>query len=104
MNGKPTYMLAWTTTPWTLPSNLALGVSPQSAMSLSMPARSVYVLGKNALARYQRLLGAAPVIVEECAGSELAGLGYEPMYPYFARSRNDGKAFRILAVDFVDGR
>lgn len=101
INGKPAYILAWTTTPWTLPSNLALGVSPDARYAFVDVGDAVYLLGRSALPRYARLLGAFPLIIEECAGRELAGLSYEPIYAYFVRCKDDGKAFRILAVDFV---
>ncbi len=100
--GKPAYLLAWTTTPWTLPSNLVLGVSPKARYVFVDAGDAVYVLGKSALARYDRLFGASTVVVRECAGSELTGLGYAPIYPYFAHCRETGDAFRVLAVDFVE--
>ena len=90
-------ILAWTTTPWTLPSNLALAVAPDVAYVRVRHEDSVYVLAKDRLAAYERELGGAEVL-GEVSGSSLVGRRYQPLFPYFAEHPN---AFRILSGDFV---
>ncbi len=90
-------ILAWTTTPWTLPSNLALAVAPDVTYVRVRHDGSVYVLAKERLAAYERELEGAEV-VGEIEGSALVGRRYQPLFPYFADQPN---AFRILSGDFV---
>ena len=90
-------ILAWTTTPWTLPSNLALAVAPDVTYVRVRHDGSVYVLAKERLAAYERELEGAEVI-GEIEGSALVGRKYQPLFPYFADQPN---AFRILSGDFV---
>ena len=94
-------MLAWTTTPWTLPSNQALAVGPDVPYAV-VPAPqgspvAYFVLGDAARARYAPELGQVePVAL--LPGSELVGRRYEPLMPYFA---NHTDSFRVLGADFV---
>ena len=90
-------ILAWTTTPWTLPSNLALAVAPDVTYVRVRHGDSVYVLAKDRLGAYERELEGAE-IVGEVQGSALVGRAYKPLFPYFADQPN---AFRILSGDFV---
>ena len=90
-------ILAWTTTPWTLPSNLALAVAPDVTYVRVRHDGSVYVLAKERLAAYERELEGAEV-VGEIEGSALVGRKYQPLFPYFADQPN---AFRIFSGDFV---
>ena len=90
-------ILAWTTTPWTLPSNLALAVAPDVTYVRVRHEGSVYVLAEERLAAYERELEGAEV-VGEIEGSALVGRRYQPLFPYFADQPN---AFRILSGDFV---
>ncbi len=103
----PLRLLAWTTTPWTLPSNLALAVGPdidyvivKSTGAANADAR--YVLAAEQLNEYDsdltELLGEFTV-VETLKGRELVGRSYKPMFDYFAHRR---EAFKVLAADFVD--
>jgi len=95
----PLRLLAWTTTPWTLPSNLALAVGPDVAYSMHRDADgAVHVLGTEAVERYAvQLEGTEPV--GTLTGADLVGRTYTPLFPYFS-DRTD--AFRILGADFVD--
>jgi isoleucyl-tRNA synthetase len=90
-------ILAWTTTPWTLPSNLALAVAPDVTYVRVRHDGSVYVLAKERFAAYERELEGAEV-VGEIEGGALVGRKYQPLFPYFADQPN---AFRILSGDFV---
>lgn len=95
---KPLVVLAWTTTPWTLPSNLALAVGPEVEYALyDLPNGERWVLAAAAAARYEKeLAGAARV--GALKGAELVGRTYAPLFPYFAKHPN---SFRVLAGDFV---
>ena len=90
-------ILAWTTTPWTLPSNLALAVAPDVTYVRVRHEGSVYVLAEERLAAYERELEGAEVL-GKIEGSALVGRTYQPLFPYFADQPN---AFRILSGDFV---
>ncbi len=91
-------ILAWTTTPWTLPSNLALAVNPElEYVVASHPDGNSYIVAEARLASYDKELAGAEV-VRSVKGADLVGLSYEPMFPYFAGTEN---AFRVLGADFV---
>ena len=90
-------ILAWTTTPWTLPSNLALAVAPDVTYVRVRHGESVYVLANDRLVAYERELEGAEVL-GEVQGSALVGRSYQPLFPFFADRPN---AFRILSGDFV---
>lgn len=96
--GYDTRVLAWTTTPWTLPSNLALAVGPDITYAVVQQGDAVYVLAEAALGRYARELDDAEVLTT-LVGRDLVGLPYLPLFGYFADHAN---AFRILAADFVE--
>lgn len=93
----PLRILAWTTTPWTLPSNLALAVSPDLTYAVVRHGEVYWVLAEAALARYAREIGEVDVVAT-LPGSALVGRSYEPLFPYFRETEN---AFRVLSGDFV---
>ncbi len=94
----PTDLLAWTTTPWTLPSNLALAVGPELEYVVLEKDGRRQVLGAACAAKYEAELGDHER-VGTIQGSELVGRPYEPLFPYFSDTEN---AFRVLGGDFVD--
>ena len=94
-----TFILAWTTTPWTLPSNLALAVGPTIRYVKVRDAGRVYLLARDRLPVYYPK-DESYELLEEMDGSALAGLRYEPLFPYFADLKTKG-AFRVLEADFV---
>ena len=96
----PMNILIWTTTPWTLPSNLALAVGDEIEYAvMADPATNEhYVLAEAALEKYGAQLEGFEH-VDTIPGHALEGDGYEPLFPYFAEQPN---AFRILVGDFVD--
>ena len=94
-----TYVLAWTTTPWTLPSNMALAVGKDITYVRIKDGDDYYILAKDRLAVYYKK-GAKFEVLEELAGDKLVGLTYEPMFPYFAGFKAKG-AFRVIPADFV---
>ncbi len=96
----PMKMLAWTTTPWTLPSNLGLIVGPDLDYSVMELNGEYLVLGAATVAAYEKQLeGATEHGVVK--GSDLVGRTYEPLFSYFA-DRDDLNAFRVMAGDFVE--
>ena len=98
-----TYLLVWTTTPWTLPENLAIcagaNVDYCVVRDLTDPAKACYVMAK---ARISTLFRKEEdfEIVAEMKGSELKNWTYEPLFPYFAEFASEG-AFRVLNDDYV---
>jgi len=95
----PMRILAWTTTPWTLPSNLAVAVGPDVAYAMHRDADGdVYVLGADAVERYAAQLEGTEAL-GTVTGADLVGRTYRPLFDYFA-DRTD--AFRVLGADFVD--
>lgn len=94
--------IAWTTTPWTLPSNLALAVHPEVEYSLVKPGDEGVVdtpllLATNLLGAYAKELGEYEVI-STFTGAQLEGLEYEPVFDYF---RDHENAFMVLNADYV---
>jgi len=91
--------LAWTTTPWTLPSNLALAVGPDIDYVLVEIAPDDLVwLAKDRLEAFKKFLPENPQIVEQVKGSALAGKRYQPLFPY-AQADN---THVVLEGSFVD--
>ncbi len=100
IDGRQVYFLAWTTTPWTLPSNLCLAVGEKLDYAYVNVGEDVYVACKNTLHNFEKIFGKKPDIVKECKGSELVGRTYEPLLPYFAELKEQG-AFRVVSADYV---
>ena len=99
LQGGNTHLLVWTTTPWTLPSNLALALAKDEdyVKIRDKETEEFYILAKARLSAYYKSEDDY-VIEEEMKGEALVGKSYEPLFPYFAGHKN---AFRILAGDFV---
>ncbi len=96
LDGVPTDILAWTTTPWTLPSNLALAVGPGLDYVVLDHEGSQVVVAASRAAAYEREVGSS--VVRGMSGRELEGMAYEPLFGYFGQTEG---AFRVLAGDFV---
>lgn len=96
--------LIWTTTPWTLPSNLAVAVGPEIEYVVVEPgegsilAGERVLLGAARLGAYAKELGEEPQVIAQLTGSDVAGASYTPPFDYFAGHEN---AHRVLAADFV---
>ena len=102
--GADAYCLAWTTTPWTLPSNTALCVGPKIdyvAVKGENPytkTAATYILAEARLSAYAKELGEQPDIVWRGKGTDLVGEEYEQLIPWV----NPGEgAFRVIAGDYV---
>lgn len=92
---KDLYLLAWTTTPWTLISNLALTVNADLDYVKVKSDGKTYILSKNRVGIYFK---EGFEIVEEFKGAKLKDVSYEPLFDYFTDTKG---AFRVLADDFV---
>ena len=98
--------LAWTTTPWTLPSNLALAVNPAvTYVQVEVGEDGAeefrgrrFLLAQDLVGAYAKELGEKHTVVSEHPGTELVGLTYEPIFGYF---RDHPNAFQILGADYV---
>ena len=90
-------VLTWTTTPWTLPSNLALAVGPDIDYAVMEEDGQRYILAEARLDVYANELAGAER-VGTVKGSELVGRRYRPLFDFLADTPN---AFQVLAGDFV---
>jgi isoleucyl-tRNA synthetase len=103
---KPTYVLAWTTTTWTLPGNLLLAVGEEIDYSIVHQDGKQYVIAKFCLPGYQDQFAEVVEDVDslkEIPGKDLVGLSYEPLFDVFQGSdlENIEKGWHIVAADFV---
>lgn len=89
-------LLIWTTTPWTLPSNLAVMVGSAIDYVMVEVDGTRFVLAEARVAAYARELGDEPTVVWRGTGADLLGLTYEPPFSYYAGREN---AFRVVAAD-----
>ncbi|WP_196001061.1 isoleucine--tRNA ligase [Clostridium sp. 1001271B_151109_B4] len=89
------YILAWTTTPWTLPSNLALCINKAYTYIEAKVGEEVYVLAKDLA---DKVLGEEYEVVKEFKGEELLGTKYEQLMPF---GKVEGKAFEVIHGDYV---
>jgi isoleucyl-tRNA synthetase len=94
----PLHLLVWTTTPWTLPSNLAAAVGPDIDYAIVVKDGKHYVLGAATLGKYGKELEGAQTAAT-LKGKDLVGRTYQPLFPYF---KDHQGSFRVLAGDFVD--
>jgi len=96
---KNTYLLVWTTTPWTLPGNEAVAVNPTFTYVKVRVDNETYILAKERLndcfenKEYE--------VVEEMKGEKLAGLKYHPLYRIKEAESWQGKIYEVLAGNFV---
>ena len=93
-----TSILIWTTTPWTLPSNLAVAVNKELDYLLISNGSENLIIGEFALSKYENELTEFK-IEKKMVGSDLVGLEYSPVFKYFEKQPN---AFRILPAEFVN--
>lgn len=90
-------LLIWTTTPWTLPGNLAVAVGTDIEYARIADNGDHYWI---ALDRASTVFGEEPLIVATATGADLLGVGYEPPFDYFGEERDRG-AFRLIESDDV---
>jgi len=121
VNASATYLIAWTTTPWTLPGNVALAVNPKIdyvkvhlVATENTPigsASETYIVAESRLAATFK--DKPYEVVEKIHGSDLVGLSYEPLFDYYSRNsdgaggasdkglKNAQNGWKIYAADFV---
>ncbi|MFP5020539.1 isoleucine--tRNA ligase [Pseudonocardia phyllosphaerae] len=90
--------LVWTTTPWTLPSNLAVAVHPDVDYVVLRANGERWVLAEPRVAAYARELGEEPEVLATFKGTDLLGLTYTPPFDFFTGRAN---AHQVLAADYV---
>jgi isoleucyl-tRNA synthetase len=101
---EPTYLLAWTTTPWTLLSNAALAVKPDATYVWVKEGGDTYILGRD---RAEAVLGPSepPHHERASAGSALEGMEYEPLFPLPTEERlkviGEKRAHYVVTGEFV---
>lgn len=99
-------LIAWTTTPWTLPSNLALAVNPEVTYAVVKVGEDgvedfrgyKLLLAQDLIGSYAKELGSQPEILATYQGTQLEGLTYTPIFDFFADRDN---AFYVLLADYV---
>ncbi len=89
-----TYLLVWTTTPWTLPGNVAVAVNPKLNYIKAKVGNEIYILAKKRL----EILKEEYKIIEEVKGKDLLGLEYHPLFSFIEPEK---PAYRIISGDFV---
>lgn len=94
-----TFILAWTTTPWTLPSNLALAVGPDIDYVLVQDGTDRYILAEARLTAYYKKPEDYQILWKK-KGAKLVGITYEPLFPYF-KEIAEQNAFRTYPGDYV---
>ena len=94
---KPVKVLAWTTTPWTLPSNLALCVNKAIDYDIYEEDGIQYIIAQALAGKYKRELAKAEK-VRTVKGADLVGRTYQPLFDYFAGTP---KCFQIIEADYV---
>jgi isoleucyl-tRNA synthetase len=99
LKGENVYALAWTTTPWTLPSNLGLTVNPKLKYVYleDKKDKTIFLMGKDVIKNFYKDEKDYNIL-KEVSGKELEGKEYEPLFDYY---KNQKGAFRIFLGDFV---
>lgn len=94
------FLLAWTTTPWTLPSNLALTVNADEYYVKVALNDEKYILAE---ALVSKVFGEEekPEVIQKCKGIELKGLEYEPLFDYAKDIVKDQKAYYVVCDSYV---
>ena len=89
------YILAWTTTPWTLPSNLALCINKAYTYIEAKVGDEIYILAKDLA---DKVLGEDYEVIKEFKGDKLLGTKYHQLMPF---AKVEGKAFEVIHGDYV---
>lgn len=102
VSSPDTSLIAWTTTPWTLPSNLALAVGENlDYVKIKHGEDKFLIFNKDLMPKIVKDLKLKnPEVVEEMKGSALCGLEYEPLFTYFENMKATG-CFKVYPGDFV---
>lgn len=96
---EDTYFLAWTTTPWTLPGNVALAVGKDIDYVMVSTEGKTVILAKDIYSKME----AFGEVTKEVKGKDLLGLSYEPVFDYFKQEYKDNSnIWKVYHADFVD--
>ena len=90
------YFLAWTTTPWTTPSNIALAVNPKMDYVVIKQDNKEYIISQSKVNDFFE----NPILVEALKGKDLIGKEYEPLFDYF-KGKLKKPAWKVVGADFV---
>lgn len=107
VNKINTYLTVWTTTPWTLPSNLALCVNPNLDYLevTDLQDNATYIVAKDAIhnlyKKSKKQTKPLYKIIREFKGSELKDIEYTPLFDYFIQYNNQLRTFKIITDSFV---
>ncbi|MCF7905834.1 class I tRNA ligase family protein [Candidatus Gracilibacteria bacterium] len=93
-----TYLLAWTTTPWTLPSNLGLVVHPKMEYAKVVFQKDIFIVLKNLAEKIFKDKGE---IIGTLKGKDLIGASYKPLFDFYVGKKGYENAWRIMGDDFV---
>lgn len=107
-----TYVLAWTTTPWTLPGNVALAISPASEYvkikirdeATEKDSAETYIVAKERAQFLQIPKGNIGFVTDTFLGEKLVGKAYKPVFDYYANDaslKNHERGWKIYGADFV---
>ena len=98
VKGEDAYILAWTTTPWTLPSNVALCVNPdEDYVKVTSKGYTYYM----AAALVDTVLGEGAEVLEHYQGKDLEFKEYEPLFPYAEKRIGNKKAYYVVCDTYV---
>lgn len=101
--GQPnTFILAWTTTPWTLPGNVALAIGPDIEYVKVKSGEEMFILAKERVAEVFK--DKSYEIVEVLGAKELVGLAYKPLFDFYAKDenlKNRENGWKVYAADFI---
>ena len=98
VKGEDAYILAWTTTPWTLPSNVALCVNPEEDYVKVESKGYTYYM---AAALVETVLGEDAKVLEHYQGKDLEFKEYEPLFPYAEKRIGNKKAYYVVCDTYV---
>ena len=98
VKGEDAYILAWTTTPWTLPSNVALCVNPDEDYVKVTSKGYIYYM---AAALVDTVLGEGAEVLEHYQGKDLEFKEYEPLFPYAEKRIGNKKAYYVVCDTYV---
>jgi isoleucyl-tRNA synthetase len=92
-----TYFLIWTTTPWTLPGNVAVAVNPQFIYAKIKIGNEYLILAKERI----KSSGLEGELIQEFKGKDLIGIKYQPPFDLFTSKHKSEKIYEVIATDFV---
>ncbi|BCW92718.1 MAG: isoleucine--tRNA ligase [Thermoanaerobaculum sp.] len=100
---EPVFFVIWTTTPWTIPSNLAVAVHPEASYVLWDTPKGTLVVAERLLEPLQQSLGLTGAVLGKTTGASLVGLSYRhPLAPeHRVRIPEGASVFRVVAADYV---